>query len=346
MGKARSTGKVKVMLLRAMGAIIFAVVLIIIAIAGLRWHNASMYTVMGNIAAMGAEASYETNDGIRAIEGDYLKGFHFIPERRTHPGTVVVYGGSEGSPAYDQAEAICAQGYEVIALYFWGQEGQASTLANVPLEQFNEVEAYIEGSIDHPRPITVVGSSKGAEFSAELVAHGFAIDNLVNFAPADHSYFGLDYKNSEELPSFTYQGDPVPFVSQGNADAGITALLLWDLATGYPPSYRACYETAAANADENTLIDLSGFTGNALFFAGDEDAMWQSEVAAEGLAAQSERFEAHVYSGAGHAFSPDLEGLGSGWDIMLGGTSEAGAAAYEDSTRILYERLALWHGEL
>ena len=36
MGKARSTGKVKVMLLRAMGAIIFAVVLIIIAIAGLR----------------------------------------------------------------------------------------------------------------------------------------------------------------------------------------------------------------------------------------------------------------------------------------------------------------------
>ncbi len=182
MGKARSTGKVKVVLLRAMGAIIFAVVLIIIAIAGLRWHNASMYTVMGNIAAMGAEASYETNDGIRAIEGDYLKGFHFIPERRTHPGTVVVYGGSEGSPAYDQAEAICAQGYEVIALYFWGQEGQASTLANVPLEQFNEVEAYIEGSIDHPRPITVVGSSKGAEFSAELVTHGFAIENDERFA--------------------------------------------------------------------------------------------------------------------------------------------------------------------
>ena len=346
MGQSESKGKIKGMLFRAIAALALALVAMVAVIFGLRWHNSATYAISGNLDAPGMEASYETNDCIKAIQGDYLKGFHFIPERRTHPGTVVVYGGSEGSPAYDQAKEVCAQGYEVLALYFWGQEGQASMLANVPLEQFDEVEEYIEGAIDHPRPVTVIGSSKGSEFSAELAVHGFAIDNLVNFAPADHGYFGLDYSGSDELPSFTYRNQPVPFASRRDVAPGITARLLWDFAICYPPSYRACYESAAANSDEETQIDLSGFAGNALFFAGDEDAMWQSDVAAEHLAAQSERFEAHVYPGAGHAFLPDLDELGSGWEIMLGGTAEAGAAAYEDSMGILYDRLARWHGEL
>ena len=218
------------------------IVLLVITIFGLRWYNGGTYTIMQQEASMGTDAQYETNDSVRAIKGDYLKGFHFIPEERTHPGTVIVYGGSEGSPNYEQAKMISEQGYEVLALYFWGQEGQAPTLANVPLDQFDEVETYIKDTIDLPTPITVIGTSKGAEFSAELVAHGFAIDNLVNFAPADHTYFGLDYTTQDELPSFTYRGEAVSFASYRNGDVGATARLMWDMATGYPPSYRATYE--------------------------------------------------------------------------------------------------------
>ena len=332
------------MLTRVLLVLVAIIALLAITIFGLRWYNGGKYTIVQQHASMAADAQYEMNDSVRAIEGDYLKGFRFTPKERTHPGTVVVYGGSEGSPNYEQAKIISEQGYEVLALYFWGQEGQASTLANVPLEQFDEVEAYIEDNIDQPTPITVIGTSKGAEFSAELAAHGFAVDNLVNFAPADRSYFGLDYTTQDELPSFTYQGQAVPFASQHNMDFGTTAKLMWDLATCYPPSYRASYEEAAARADDETKIDLSGFGGNALFFAGDEDAMWQSEIAAESLAAQSERFEAHVYPGAGHVFSEHLDEFGGGWEIMLGGTVEGGAAAYENSTEILFDRLARWHG--
>lgn len=322
------------------------IVLLVITIFGLRWHNGGTYTIMQQEASMGTDAQYETNDSVRAIKGDYLKGFRFIPEERTHPGTVIVYGGSEGSPNYEQAKMISEQGYEVLALYFWGQEGQASTLANVPLDQFDEVETYIKDTIDLPTPITVIGTSKGAEFSAELVAHGFAIDNLVNFAPADHTYFGLDYTTQDELPSFTYRGEAVPFASYRNGDVGATARLMWDMATGYPPSYRATYEGAAAGSGDEAEIDLTGFKGNALFFAGGRDAMWQSDVAARSLAAQSDAFEAYVYPDAGHVFSNDLAELGTGWEIMLGGTAEGGAAAFEDSTGILFDRLARWHGQI
>lgn len=339
---AKKVGKV---LLRIFVSLVCVIVLIAVTILGLRWYNGSKYTIMQRALSV-RETQYETNDSIRAIKGTYLKGFHFIPKERTHPGTVVVYGGSEGSPGYEQAKAISEQGYEVLGLYFWGQEDQTPTLANVPLDQFEEVQTYIRDNVDRPTPITVIGTSKGAEFSAELAAHGFAIDNLVNFTPADHSYAGLDYTSQNEFPSFTYRGQAVPFVSLRKADPSASAKLMWDLATNYPPSFRASYESAAANADDDTKIDLSGFRGNALFFAGDQDAMWQGDSSAKNLASQSDSFEAHIYSGAGHAFSDHLPEYGSGWEIMLGGTAEAGAKAHADSMRILLDRLSQWHGQI
>lgn len=336
MGKLGKTPRRVLLIILAVIAVPAAV------ISGLRWYNGGTYTVMQRLSQ--ADASYETNDSIRAISVDYLRGFHFIPEKRLHPGTVVVYGGSEGSPNYEQAKKVWEQGYEVLALYFWGQDGQAQTLANVPLDQFDEVESYIKENIDSPRPITVIGTSKGAEFSAELAAHGFAIDNLVNFAPADRGYFGLDFTSQDALPSFTYQGNAVPFASYRNGDMGALAKMAWDPATDYPPSYRAAYESAAAGSGDEPLIDLSGFKGHALFFAGGKDALWQSDVAAENLAAQSDAFEAHVYPEAGHIFSDDPAQFGTGWEIMLGGTVDGEVDAFADSEGILFNRLARWHG--
>lgn len=338
-----STGKVLRMIIKIVITVIVVVAVAGIAITVLNRFNSSTYTIMQG-SSMDGSTRYETNEQVIYIEGDYMKGYRFSPVERTHPGTVVVYGGSEGSPNYWQAKMIADQGYEVLALYFWGQDGQAPTLANVPLEQFDEVEAYIQKNVEQPTPITVIGTSKGAEFSAELAAHGFAIDNLVNFAPADHTYFGLDYTSRDELPSFTYRGEPVPFASQRTIGIGTSAKLMWDMMTGYPPSYRATYESAAEDSGDLGRIDLSSFEGNALFFAGAEDAMWQSEVAAENLAAQNERFEAYVYPDAGHVFTDDIDRLGTGWEIMFGGTAEGSAAAFEDSTDILFDRLAAWHG--
>lgn len=289
---------------------------------------------------------YETNDHIVSIEGEYLNGFHLIPTTRSHPGTVVVYGGSEGSPAYEQAKVLSSQGFEVMSLFFFGQSNQVPTLARVPLEQFEEVTAFIDATVDQPRPITVIGTSKGAEFSAALACHGFAVDNLINFAPADHFYPGLDFHSRDELPSFTYQGHAVPCASFRTIGARTYLPLLWDLVAHRPPRYRENYEAAATHADPATVIDLSGFAGHAVFFAGDCDAMWQSEIAAKTLAGGSDRFEAFVFPDAGHLFASDITQLSTGWERMFGGTADGAAQAYWKSQEILLDRLARWHGSL
>ena len=120
---------------------------------------------------------------------------------------------------------------------------------------------------------------------------------------------------------------------------------MWDMATKYPVSYRSTYESAAENSDDSARINLGNFDGNVLLFGGEDDQMWQSDVAARALAEQGGNIEAHVYPRAGHIFAyfPNSEEMPNGWQIMFGGTAEGNRAAHEDTERILRERLAQWH---
>lgn len=328
------------------GVIVLVVVLCGVALWAVRRHNADKYTIMSTSAPLKDKSTYQTNDHVVPIEGEYLNGFHFIPERRQHPGTLVVFGGSEGSPNYEQAKALSEQGYEVLSLFFFGQPNQVPTLARVPLDQFDEISEFIHANIERPTPITLIGSSKGAEFTAELAAHGYAFDNLVNYAPADHTYAGLDFSSRDEKPSFAYRGEDVPFASFRTVDGATSRAMIWDLMIGRPPRYRETYVQAAERADASTRIDLRNFKGNGLLFAGAEDAMWQSELAATGLSGSAPNLEAFVYPGAGHLFSEDIASFGTGWEIMFGGTAAGAATAYRESQAVLLDRLNRWHGVL
>ena len=339
----RVIGKVLLWLL----AVILVLVLVVV---GLRAYNGHKYPITQS-AGEGRSAdksSYTTSERVTAIEGDYLNGFHFRPEEKTHRGVVVVYGGSEGSPDYSRAEQLCDDGYEVLSLFFFGQPNQKPTLANVPLEQFDEVADYIDTNIEdnggETGPVTVIGTSKGAEFAELLAARGYPVDNVVAFAPAHYSYSGLDFARGQELPSFTDRGETVEYASFREASISAGAKMMWDMATKYPVSYRPTYEDAARNAADEARIELGDFGGNVLLFGGEDDQMWQSADAARALAEQGGNIEAHTYPDAGHAFFPNADDVPNGWQIMLGGTVDGNRAAHDDAERILRERLAQWHG--
>lgn len=326
--------------------VLTVILVVILVVFGLRAYNGKKYPITQSAGDnMSADkSSYETSERVTAIDGDYLNGFHFRPEEKKHRGVVVVYGGSEGSPDYDRAEQLASDGYEVLSLFFFGQPNQKPTLANVPLEQFDEVTDYIKENTEGAGPVTVIGTSKGAEFAELLAARGYPMDNLVAFAPAHYSYSGLDFARGQELPSFTDRGETVGYASFRESSISAGAKMMWDMATSYPVSYRATYEAAAANAGDDARIELSDFGGNALLFGGEADQMWQAEIAARALAEQGENIEAHVYPDAGHAFFPNAGDVPNGWQIMLGGTVDGNRAAHEDSEKILRERLAQWHG--
>ncbi|MCT1450674.1 dienelactone hydrolase family protein [Corynebacterium sp. p3-SID1194] len=336
--------------LRVIGKVLLwllaAILVLVLVVFGLRAYNGNKYPITdaSNSGMSSDKSSYDTSERVTAIEGDYLNGFHFHPAEKKHSGVVVVYGGSEGSPDYSRAKQLADDGYEVLSLFFFGQPNQKPTLANVPLEQFDEVTRYIEENTDSTGPVTVIGTSKGAEFVELLAARGYPVDNLVAFAPAHYSYSGLDFARGDELPSFTDRGETVGYASFRESSISAGAKMLWDMATSYPVSYRPTYEGAAGNAADDARIELGDFSGNVLLFAGEADQMWQAEIAARALAEQGENIEAHVYPDAGHAFFPNADEVANGWQIMLGGTVDGNRAAHDDAEKILRERLAQWHG--
>lgn len=335
--------------LRVIGKVLLwllaAILVLVLVVFGLRAYNGNKYPITQSAGeGMSADkSSYATSERVTAIEGEYMNGFHFHPVEKKHRGVVVVYGGSEGSPDYDRAEQLASDGYEVLSLFFFGQPNQKPTLANVPLEQFDEVTDYIKENTEGAGPVTVIGTSKGAEFVELLAARGYPVDNLVAFAPAHYSYSGLDFARGQELPSFTDRGEAVGYASFRESSISAGAKMMWDMATSYPVSYRATYEGAAGNAADDARIELGDFRGNVLLFGGEADQMWQAEIAARALAEQGGNIEAHVYPDAGHAFFPNADEVPNGWQIMLGGTVDGNRAAHEDSEKILRERLAQWH---
>lgn len=323
--------------LRIFGIVVVSLLAVIALVFGLRAYNGHKYTIMSTpVAAVPADAV--------PISGEYMRGYHLRPVKRAHPGVVVVYGGSEGSSNYEQAQKLADAGFELLSLYFFGQPGQQEKLSNVPLDHFDEVLGYVKANIPEPSPVTAVGASKGAELVALLAARDYPVDNIVAFAPASYSYAGLDFGSQDEKPSFTDRGEPVPFGSFRVQGVGFGPLV--DSLLGVPPSYLQTYEASAAAAPADAAITLADFPGQALLFAGEQDQMWQSADAARALQAQSPRVEAHIYPDAGHLFSPDIEALGTGWERMLGGTAAGNAAAYADAQALLIERLGQWHGEM
>ena len=280
--------------------------------------------------------------GVTPVSGTYMRGFYYPAHGAAHPGTVVVFKGSDGSNNDELARQVRDQGYNVLGLYFFGQPGQQQYLANVPLEFFDEVLAWINDHGDVQEPITVMGVSKGAELVANLAIRYPEIDNIVVFTPSAYTYQGLgDYRNGGSS-SFTWKGEPVPYVPlRMPLRTTIRSIL------ALPVSYRETYELSLAEAPdrEAARIKIEEFAGRGLLFAGDQDAMWQGEAAVRELSERNKNLEGVVYPNAGHVFTEDATKLGNSWKTMLGGTVEGNREAELQSQALLKERLAAWHAK-
>lgn len=327
-------------ILKILGIVLTLVIVLVAGVWVIHTINSKRYA-MPEPPAGGNERILK-EEGVEKVSGDYMQGFHLTPQGKTHPGTVVVFGGSDGSVPVEQAKILRDNGYDVLALYFFGQRGQKEFIDEVPLEFFDEVIAYTKEQGNGLEPLTVIGTSKGAELTANLAARYPEITNIVLYTPADHTFGSLTYQQgSGTTSSFAWKGQPVPFAKEQGTEM---ATMLFRLALGLPMSYRAGYEANAAAAAPDSIIDLSDFAGHGLLFAGTEDAMWQGDVAARTLSAQNKNLEPHIYEGAGHLFHENIEELiGPSWETMFGGTVEANRKAKLDSDRILLEHLTEWH---
>lgn len=288
------------------------------------------------------EKSNLTGVEISAVKGDYLNGYHLIPEKITHRGTVITFGGSEGSSNINMAVKLAKEGYEVYSLYFFGRDNQQKELVKVPLEFFTEAYAEIEKNAVSARPLTILGGSKGAELCLLLSGkYPELVDNVVLYAPSNYVFQGLSYDYSSVNSSWSFQGKELDYLHLTAASGSTYSMFMLRMFLNAPIEYEPIYRSVTENAEnkEAAQIDVSKAKANLLIFAGKEDKMWPSADMAEDII---KRYPAEkklvVYEKAGHIFfgPPVLS------NMSVGGEYDANEAAKVDSDQILLKTLEEW----
>lgn len=280
--------------------------------------------------------SYSTNIdniNIKYVNNNTFQGFHLIPKNKLFKGVIVCYGGSEGSPNFNEALRLAKEGYETLSVFMFGAKNQQKTLVKIPLEQFEDVLDYIHSNINENTPITVLGASKGAEYALNLATKYKEIDNLVLIAPSSYNFSGLDFVNYGS--SWTWKGKELPFID----------LKRGDFSYSEPISYKATYETAVErdSSAKEKLIPVKKTKANILLISGKDDQMWNSFEMSNIIKSQKDDVKICSYENAGHIFFGDGEQKFSGYIIKTGGTKSGNKEANKKSIKEINDFLKMHH---
>lgn len=329
-------------------AIVAVIALVIVAVVITRIINLSRFPESGD-ATMSDPTNlsvYPTDIpgvSVEHVTGEYLNGFHLKPEDQTSRGTIATFGGSEGSPDFAKARRLAEAGYDTYALFFFGMPNQQPMLSRVPLESFEEVINQVAATNDGG-PLTVIGTSKGAEYAANAATrYSDDIDNLILIAPSAYSFPGLGQE--QNASSWTWQGEDVEMISFQGAGFGPTATMFAQLMLAFPVAYEPVYSAAVAGAEnpEAARIPIEDFDGQILAIAGGSDRMWASAEYAELVAAHHSNTELSIHPEAGHIFGAPPKLRAGQMVIDSGGSQAANEKALEDANQDLSRVLQEWH---
>ena len=332
-------------------SIIAAITLLII---GVRTYNDHVYggeAYKFNAPAYFSDPAnlslYPTNiDGVdvRRVDDGAAQGFHLVPREIKHKGTIIVYGGSDGTPNYAQAVDFAKNGYEVMSLFMFGQKNQPKTLARVPLEQFEQTLRYVEAHARSASPLTVMGVSKGAEYALNLTSKYPQINNAILAAPSAYNFNGLDFENYGS--SWTWQGKELPYIDIQKTSLGhFIGDMIIPMIVKAPVTYKNAYQTAVDMDKDSESKKISLNTkANILIIAGSDDQMWNSAGMGKSIKDQRpQNTDLAIYGGAGHVFAGNGVLSTGSMRMNVGGTTNANTRAARESHKLMYDRLQVWH---
>ena len=281
---------------------------------------------------------------VRVIDEDTFQGFHLIPEKKTHKGVVVCYGGSEGSPNFEEAQRLAKEGYETLAVFMFGIKNQQKTLVKIPLEQFEDVLKYVNKNIEGKTPITVLAASKGAEYALNLATKYDEISNLVLIAPSAYTFAGLDFDNYGS--SWTWKGKEIEYVDIKNSSF-LTFIknIIVPIIIKSPVQYKAIYDNAAEQDLERTrkLIPAQNIKANILMIVGEDDQMWGSYEMAKIIQSYNKNAIISSHKNAGHIFEGNGVLNTPNMRIRLGGTSDGNKKAKLEEEKVINNFLNQYH---
>jgi uncharacterized protein len=206
------------------------------------------------------------------LTGD-VQGTLLTPELTTGLGVVVLHG-SSGTVDVSRARLFAATGAIVLALHWFGGNGQVPVISEVPLETFTgATDLLVEVGCER---IAYVGTSRGAEAAILAAIDDPRIDTVVAISPSLVVWAGDSWPPRS---SWTRNGIPLPFVH-------------YDVSQFPPPSdgpvsYRRYAEKSLerfAGEVPAATIPIEKARARVVLVAGGDDALWPSDVFARALA--------------------------------------------------------------
>ena len=325
---------------------IFSIVIILLALVFiLRIYNDHKYKDSNNLKL--PKYYKDVNDislypidtdgvDVTYVDEGRMQGFRFVPKEKLHKGLVSCFGGSDGSPNFDNAKRLAEEGYETFALFMYGMRNQEQTLRRIPLEQFEDVINYINKNVKDNKPISILAASKGSEYALNLASKYHEIDNLVLIAPSSYNFAGLDFKDYGS--SWTYKGKQLPYIDikKSSFNSFLKNIIVPTIIKS-PISYKESYKSAIEqdSSSQEKLIPVKNVKANILMMAGEDDLMWDSFAMAKKIKEQNPNAKIYSYKGAGHIFAGNgVLNLGR-IRIATGGTIESNDKARSESRKTI-----------
>ena len=258
---------------------------------------------------------------------DGLPGVAIGPSEGASTG-VLVLAGSSGRVDAERARLLAEYGALALALRWFGGPGQSPGIREIPLETFTRAVDWLSGQ--GVTRIGVVGLSKGAEAALLLACHDARIGGVVALSPSSVIWAnvgpGLDGQNFPYRSSWTWRGQPLPFIPYDDSEPTDSSRGLVAFRPVYERSLRVFPERARLAA-----IPVERTDARILLVVGEDDQMWPSAAFARALAkrgdAAGKRIESVNHPGAGHRpYFPGEQTPAPSVRYLYGGTVDADAA--------------------
>jgi pimeloyl-ACP methyl ester carboxylesterase len=222
--------------------------------------------------------------------------------------TIVFLGGSSNEELrtiFPPSALLASHGFNVLALAFFGEKGLNSALAEIPLEYFEKVFAWLEKNpITNCKEIYVYGGSIGAVLALLLTSRYPIITKVVAVNPLAWCFQGLTLKR---VSLWTYGGKSLPYIkfSWLSSFANIMGCFIKDKPFGFAYHYRKSLEVA--NNREEARIKLENANADILLIGGQKDGWWDTHDACLKIMDELARhhyphtYECVTYENGGHA---------------------------------------------
>jgi hypothetical protein len=257
---------------------------------------------------------------------------------------ILVLLGSSGRMDVERAQLLAEHGAHAMALRWFGGEGQAPGVCEIPLEVFVRALDRLESEEGVDR-LAIIGLSKGAEAAMLVACVDDRLSVTVAMAPTSVVWAnvgpGMDGEVTPYRSSWTWRGEPLPFVSYDDN---------WKpFEESGPISYRTLYEQSLgldADATQAAAIPIEQAETDLVLVAGQDDQLWPSLYFAKALAerrlASECQVEVIVNPEAGHApLFPGQEKPVASVHINRGGTLAADRELGNAAWAAISQRLAL-----